>query len=78
MQCRDVMQRRSTISTLAELHYSIHNVDIDLYSCYILRALEDCGWEMLAATLNTKYASTKFTHLTNDLRGSDDEELHFP
>lgn len=56
MQCRDVTQRHSTISTLAELHFSIHNVDIDfavtiwhLYSCYILGALEDCGWGVLAA-----------------------------
>jgi len=37
MQCKDVMQRHSTIFTLAELIFRIHNVDIDYlvvhYTC---------------------------------------------
>lgn len=68
MQCRDVTQRHSTIFTLAGLHFSICDVDIDcavtiwhLYSYYIIRALEDCGGDV------GSIATTKFAHLTNDL-----------
>lgn len=72
MQFRDVTQRHSTIFTLTGLHFSIRDVDIEravtiwlLYSYYIIRALEDCGRYV------GSIATTKFAHLTNDLRGSD-------
>lgn len=66
----DVTQRHSTIFTLTGFHFSIRGVDIDcavtiwhLYSYYIIRPLEGCGRDV------GSIATTKFAHLTNDLRG---------
>lgn len=78
MQCRDVTQSHSTVFTLAGLHFSIRDVDIDcavtiwhLYSCYVIRGLEDGGGDV------GSIATTKSAHLTNDLKRSGDKELNF-